>query len=221
MTAALDQLRKIISQTAPPPVVARGASALETGYPRVDALLGGGLPRGKLVEVSGAWSSGKTALLLGAAARVTGRRQLCAYIDGRAELYPPSAAALGVDLDRLLVVRPPPRDVARAGEIVTRSGAFALVILDLARDHRIEEAAAGRLRAALAGGATTVVALAEQAGALAAAVTKLQVDAQVVTLRKGGQAPPGSQARMTPARDFHDEPLPALERGGIVLRRRA
>src|SRR6185436_9737731 len=79
---------------------------LPTGSARLDALLGGGWPRGRIVEVAGSWSSGKTSLLFASMAEVTRRRQLCAWIDARGELYPPSAAALGVDLDRLLVVRP-------------------------------------------------------------------------------------------------------------------
>jgi recombination protein RecA len=210
MRAVLQELRKIVAA----PTRAAGDTPLGTGCARLDSLLGGGLPRGRLVEVAGPWSSGKTALVLGAVARVTGRRQLCAYIDGRGELYPPSAAALGVDLERLLVVRPPPRDVARAAEIVARSGAFPLVVIDLPDDQRIEDGTAGRLRAASAAG-PTLVALATRPGGLSAAVVKLEVAAHVVTLRKGGQAPPGSQVRL--ARDFHDETPPPFEEK-LVLR---
>lgn len=212
MTVRLEDLRKIVAATPP----RRDAPALGTGFPLLDQLLGGGFPRARLCEVSGPWSSGKTALLLGTAAQITGRRQLCAYVDGRGELYPPAAAALGVDLDRLLVVRPPARDVARAGEIVARSTAFPLVILDLGDDQRIEDAAAGRLRAAAASG-SAIVALSSRPGGLAAAGIKLEVQAQVVTLRKGGQAPPGSQVRLD--RAFHDGALPELE-GDVAPRRR-
>ena len=220
MRAVLEELRKIVS--TPMRVAGGGASALSTGCARLDQVLGGGLPRGKLVEVAGPWSSGKTALVLGTAARLTAgeRKRLCAYVDGRGELYPPSAAALGVDLERLLIVRPPAREVARAAEIVARSGAFTLIVLDLPDGQRIEDGAAGRLRAAAAAG-PTVVALTSQPGALAAAVLKLEVTAQVVTLRKGGQGGgiPGTQVRL--ARDFHEETPPALEGGeALILRRR-
>jgi recombination protein RecA len=210
--AEAERLRKLV---APAPV----AAPLATGHDRLDSILGGGLPRGRLAEVSGAWSSGKTALLLRAAARATGRKQLCAYIDGPGELYPPAAAALDVDLDRLLVVRPgTTREATRAAEIVARSGAFPLVILDLPHDARVDESAAGRLRAAAAAHGAAIVALTLRPGALAQAVLKLEVAAEIVTLRKGGQAPPGTQVKLT--RAFHDEDAPALA-GDLVLRRRA
>src|SRR5512147_2512179 len=77
-----------------------------TGLPEVDALLpGGGFPRGALSEIAGGPGSGKTALCLAAMARAMRGEGLGAFVDGRGELYPPAAAALGVDLGRLLVVR--------------------------------------------------------------------------------------------------------------------
>src|SRR5262249_59700210 len=113
MTAALSTpsitLEALKQKLGSVPVV----ETLPTGCAALDQALGGGLPRGRLVELSGAWSSGKGSLALSAAARVTASRRLCAYVDARAELYPPSAAALGVDLVRLLVVRPPAGGAAR------------------------------------------------------------------------------------------------------------
>src|SRR5687767_6170694 len=101
---SIDELRKQLA-----PLSASGrpandtAATLPTGTPRLDALLGGGWPRSRIVEIAGAWSSGKTSLLFRSLAEVTRRRQLAAWIDARGELYPPSAASLGVEIDRLLV----------------------------------------------------------------------------------------------------------------------
>src|SRR5689334_7671841 len=101
---SLEELRKRMQPAQP------AAEPLPTGSDRWDELLQGGLPRGRVVAVAGAWSSGKTALLFGVMAQVTRSQRLCAYIDGRGELYPPSAAAMGVELERLLIVRVlPPR----------------------------------------------------------------------------------------------------------------
>ena len=193
----LDSLREKLAQTSARSRPAPGeGTPLPTGCAPLDRVLGGGLPRGRLVEVTGAWSSGKATLALTAAARLTAMRRLAVYVDARGELYPPAAAALGVDLGRLLVVRPDCRQAsgaARAGEIAARSGAFALVILDLREDDVIDAAAAGRLRAAAAGGGAVVLALASRPGALAQAPFKLETAAGVVTLRKGGAAAPGTR----------------------------
>ncbi len=92
---------------------ARREGFVPCGLPGVDeALPGGGFPRGALAELSGGPASGKTAVALSLFAAL-GTEGLCAYVDGRGEIYPPAAAARGVDLSRLLVVRPgrvePPR----------------------------------------------------------------------------------------------------------------
>src|SRR5512133_1016481 len=77
------------------------------GIAAVDATLpGGGFARGALAELSGGPASGKTAVALALVAQL-GAEELFAWVDGRGELYPPAAAARGVDLSRLLVVRPP------------------------------------------------------------------------------------------------------------------
>jgi RecA/RadA recombinase len=169
----LEELKKHLALAQPGDRAAR----LPTGSARFDALLQGGLPRGRVVELAGAWSSGKTALLFGAMAQLTRGKRLCAYIDGRGELYPPSAAALGVELERLLVVRPPAKGSPRAAEIVARSGAFPLVVMDLPDGERVDDAASSRLRAAAAGGGSTVVALATRSGQVAQASVKLELTA--------------------------------------------
>ncbi|HTT69657.1 MAG TPA: hypothetical protein VMG32_00430 [Anaeromyxobacteraceae bacterium] len=113
-----------------------------SGRPEVDALLpGGGFPRGAVTELSGSPASGKTELALRALAAAMGEEGLAAYVDGRGELYPPAVATLGVDLARLLVVRPKGPDgqagegeVAQglwAAELLLASGAFEGVVVDV------------------------------------------------------------------------------------------
>jgi len=77
---------------------------VSSGVPAIDALTGG-LPRGCLTEICGPASSGRTALLLSALAAATRRGEFCVVVDASDALDPPSAAAAGADLDRLLWVR--------------------------------------------------------------------------------------------------------------------
>jgi len=113
------------------------AGPVPSGRVAIDALLpGGGFPRGALAELRGGLASGKTAVALSALAAAMGERGLGAFVDGRGELYPPAAAALGVDLDRLLVVRPAsgpgePWPGLWAAEALLGSGAFEAVVVDV------------------------------------------------------------------------------------------
>ncbi|MGA2855572.1 MAG: hypothetical protein ABSE40_01815 [Candidatus Sulfotelmatobacter sp.] len=85
-------------ETRPMPMmVSSGISALDA--------LTGGLPRGCLTEICGPASSGRTTVLLAALAAATRRGEFCAVVDASDTLDPHSAAAAGVELDRLLWVR--------------------------------------------------------------------------------------------------------------------
>lgn len=75
-----------------------------SGVPELDALTGG-LPRGCLTEICGTASSGRTTLLLAALAAATRRGEFCVVVDASDALDPQSAAAAGVELERLLWVR--------------------------------------------------------------------------------------------------------------------
>lgn len=85
----------------------RSPELLSCGVAEVDALLGGGLPLGSIAELTGSRSSGRTTLALSTLAAATRQGHCCAYVDACDSLDPLSAAALGVDLRRLLWVRPP------------------------------------------------------------------------------------------------------------------
>src|SRR5688500_5387848 len=83
-----------------------GPPPLPTGWPEVDALLGGGFPRRAITEVLGAPASGKTSLTAAMLAPLTQGGAFAAWIDSAARLSPPARAAAGVDLSRVLFVRP-------------------------------------------------------------------------------------------------------------------
>lgn len=116
----------------------RRLHTLPTGIPEVDRLLGGGLPRGRMTEIYGPASSGRTGLALGVLARTTRGSALAAWVDPADCLDPASAAAAGVELARLLWLRGEPRDghalsdaLAATGTLLG-SGLFEAVMLDLA-----------------------------------------------------------------------------------------
>src|SRR5271168_1500319 len=99
--AALEQ--RIPSALTPPPRVVRPTMA--TGIVALDELLGGGLPVGAISEIVGPECSGRTSLALAFLARITRQGKVCAWVDVSDTLHPESAAAAGIDLDRLLWVR--------------------------------------------------------------------------------------------------------------------
>src|SRR5438128_4902498 len=76
-----------------------------SGVMELDAVLGGGFPRGSLVELYGPASSGRTSLAFSLLAEATERQQACAFVDVADSLDPLSLAAAGVELPRLLWVR--------------------------------------------------------------------------------------------------------------------
>ena len=110
---------------------------VSSGIVAMDVLTGG-LPRGCLTEICGPASSGRTTLLLAALAAATRRGECCALVDASDALDPQSAAAAGVELDRLLWVRcgenSPEKSLEqllRATDLLLESGGFGLIALDL------------------------------------------------------------------------------------------
>lgn len=107
----------------------RAGDRLATGVAPLDDLLGGGLPRGALVELTGR-SGGRFALVLAALAAATSRGETAALLDLGDHLDPSSAEEAGCDLARLLWVRPQRfREALLAAETVAAAG-FRLVVLD-------------------------------------------------------------------------------------------
>ena len=104
---------------------------VSTGALTLDLALGGGYPKGRVVEVYGPESSGKTTLTLHAIAEVQRRGGVAAFVDAEHALDPVYAAALGVDIENLLVSQPDTGEMAL--EIVdqlVRSAAVDIVVVD-------------------------------------------------------------------------------------------
>jgi len=106
--------------------------SISTGSLGLDIALGtGGLPRGRIVEIYGPESSGKTTLTLQVAAECQKAGGTCAFIDAEHALDPEYAANLGVNIDDLLVSQPDTGEQAlEICDMVVRSGAVDVVIVD-------------------------------------------------------------------------------------------
>jgi len=106
--------------------------AISTGSLGLDAATGiGGLPRGRIVEIYGPESSGKTTLALHAIAQAQKAGGEAAFIDAEHALDPVYAANLGVDIDSLLVAQPDNGEQAlEIAEALVRSGALDIVVVD-------------------------------------------------------------------------------------------
>ncbi len=105
---------------------------LPTGSLMLDLALGiGGLPKGRIIEIYGTESSGKTTLCLHAVAEAQKAGGMAAFIDVEHALDPVYAKALGVDIDNLLVSQPDTGEQAlEIIETLVRSGAIDIVVLD-------------------------------------------------------------------------------------------
>jgi len=106
--------------------------AIPTGALSLDIALGiGGLPRGRVVEIYGPESSGKTTVALHAIAEAQKAGGIAAFIDAEHALDPGYAAALGVDVEALLVSQPDTGEQAlEITDMLVRSGAIDLVVID-------------------------------------------------------------------------------------------
>lgn len=104
---------------------------IPSGALTLDIALGGGLPKGRIIEIYGPESSGKTTLALHAIAEVQKSGGVAAFVDAEHALDPTYSQVLGVDIDNLLVAQP---DTGEAGlEIVdqlVRSAAVDIVVID-------------------------------------------------------------------------------------------
>ncbi|MCA3011084.1 MAG: recombinase RecA [Myxococcaceae bacterium] len=131
---------------------------LSTGAPALDGL--GVFQLGGAVELSGEEASGRTTVALSLVAAASREKRLAAWVDGPQELYPPAAVPLGVELQRLLIVRPPgPGQLVWSAVQLLRSGAFTCVVLDVTHTGlRLSMVDTRKLLdAARAGGALLVV----------------------------------------------------------------
>ena len=107
-------------------------SAVPTGAMALDVALGvGGLPRGRVVEIYGPESSGKSTLAMHVVAEAQRNGGICAYIDAEHAMDPVYARAIGVDIDQLLISQPDTGEQAlEIADMLVRSGALDVVVVD-------------------------------------------------------------------------------------------
>jgi recombination protein RecA len=107
-------------------------AAISTGSLSLDLALGiGGLPRGRVVEVFGPESSGKTTLVYHVMAEAQRRGGICAFVDAEHSMDPAYARRIGVNIDELLVSQPDTGEQAlEIAELLIRSGALDVVAVD-------------------------------------------------------------------------------------------
>src|ERR1700754_4561861 len=105
---------------------------VSTGSLSLDIALGiGGLPKGRVVEIYGPESSGKTTLALQTIAEAQRRGGICAFIDAEHALDPVYARKLGVDIDELLISQPDTGEQAlEIADTLVRSGAVEVLVID-------------------------------------------------------------------------------------------
>ena len=105
---------------------------ISTGSIGLDAALGvGGLPQGRIVEIYGPESSGKTTLTLESIAQAQKKGLTCAFIDAEHALDPAYAKKLGVDIDNLLVSQPDTGEQAlEIVDMLVRSAAVGMIVVD-------------------------------------------------------------------------------------------
>ncbi|RMG34214.1 MAG: recombinase RecA [Gammaproteobacteria bacterium] len=136
LAAALSQIEKQFGKGS---VMRMGDSAairdiesISTGSLNLDIALGiGGLPRGRIVEIYGPESSGKTTLTLEVVAQGQKKGMTAAFVDAEHALDPNYAEALGVDVEELLVSQPDTGEQAlEITDMLVRSGAVDIVVID-------------------------------------------------------------------------------------------
>lgn len=132
---ALGQIEKQFGQGAVMKMGEKGSMAIDTiptGALALDLALGvGGLPRGRVVEIYGPESSGKSTLATHVVAEAQRNGGICAYIDAEHAMDPVYARAIGVDVDELLISQPDTGEQAlEIADMLIRSGAIDVLVID-------------------------------------------------------------------------------------------
>ncbi|MBS1837783.1 MAG: recombinase RecA [Actinobacteria bacterium] len=132
---ALSQIDKQFGKGSVMKMGDKGTMAVEsipTGALALDIALGiGGLPRGRVVEIFGPESSGKSTLAMHVVAEAQRNGGICAYIDAEHAMDPVYAAKIGVDVDELLISQPDTGEQAlEIADMLVRSGAIDVLVID-------------------------------------------------------------------------------------------
>jgi recombination protein RecA len=135
LEAALSQIERAFGKGSIMKLGANTALAVEsisTGSLGLDIALGiGGLPRGRVIEIYGPESSGKTTLALHAIAESQKRGGVCAFVDAEHAMDPSYAHKLGVNIDELLISQPDTGEQAlEIADTLVRSGAIEILVID-------------------------------------------------------------------------------------------
>ena len=135
LDAALAQIDKQFGKGSIMRMGEKGSMAIEsisTGAIPLDIALGiGGLPRGRVVEIYGPESSGKSTLAMHVVAEAQRNGGICAYIDAEHAMDPVYARSIGVDIDQLLISQPDTGEQAlEIADMLIRSGALDVVVID-------------------------------------------------------------------------------------------
>ena len=140
---------------------------LSSGLAPIDTLLDGGIPRGRISEITGCAGSGKTSIAASFAAASTRRGEVAAWLDASGAFDPESMAMAGVELGRMLWVmaRSPAirrqSALVKATEIVLEAGGFGLVIVDFGESPRaLTQSCALRIARAAERSGAAVIAIA-------------------------------------------------------------
>ena len=132
---ALGQIEKQFGKGSVMKMGEKGTMRIETiptGALALDLALGvGGLPRGRVVEIYGPESSGKSTLAMHVVAEAQRNGGICAYVDAEHAMDPVYAAAIGVDIDELLISQPDTGEQAlEITDMLVRSGALDVIVID-------------------------------------------------------------------------------------------
>jgi hypothetical protein len=205
---------------------------ISSGVPELDRLTGG-LPRGCLTEICGPASSGRSSVLLATLAAATQRQEVCALVDASDSFNPVSAAAAGIDFERLLWVRcgmdstatkkrltpnplmVPIEQALRVTDLLLQSVGFGLVIIDLGgipfrAARRVPLTTWFRFQRAVENTPTVLLTVTEAPCAQSSASLLLRLQSSMVTRVSAG-------AELAPA---HAQVFEGLQIQGELLRSR-
>jgi recA bacterial DNA recombination protein len=188
LAALRSEVERALGEGFPSPFAFPEPRAIETvpsGLDEIDALTGG-LPRGRLTEISGPASSGRASFAISVLAQMTVRNEVCALVDSSDSFDPYSAAAAGARLERLLWVRCRNLEqTLKAADLILQGRGFGLVALDLGGIsprslHRVPLSFWFRFQRAVEHTPTVLLLFDEQASAKSCASLVLQLRPKAV-----------------------------------------
>ena len=211
----MEDRRVLALESLPIPLSAQpdpmeAVTCLSTGIDVLDTVLEGGLPRGRISEIVGTPSSGRTGLILSILARAIAKEELVAYIDAFDSLDPSFAIKAGVKLKQLLWVRcgASQEKAFKAADILAPTGRFGVLVLDLTpaenpfKRLRVKRAPLSswfRLQRSLQGTSTLLLLISQESSAgSAAAVTVSLRRCKVQWCFASGEDSSPSLASLTP-----------------------